>query len=206
MRVLLIHGLARTSLSLLSLEQRLRAEGFLTEQCGYFAFAEKFDAIALRLYRRFQSLVQQGPYAVVAHSLGGLLTRSALTLGSVDAPVHTVMLGPPNQPPRLAAYAWRLPPFRWVTGQCGFNLTCSQFYSTLPPLPGPYTIIAGTAGPQGPLSPFGLEPNDGVVALSETRMVSNDQLVQFPVWHTLMMNSPAVQSAVIKALSRRHTT
>jgi hypothetical protein len=200
MQILLIHGLARTSLSLLSLEQRLQTAGHRTEQFGYFAFAESFDQIADRLWQRLAALAHPGPYAIVAHSLGGVLTRAALSLGTGAAPDHIVMLGTPNQPPRLATYAWHLPPFRWVTGQCGQNLARPDFYHSLPGLPSPYTIIAGTGGLTGPWSPFGDDLNDGIVALSETRLLPDDRIVEHPVWHTFMMNDPEVQQAVLQAL------
>ncbi len=202
MQIVLIHGLARTSLSLLSLEQRLRQEGYSPHHFGYFAFAEGFNQIAWRLRQQFQTLADQGPYGVVAHSLGGVLTRAALGMGQVFQPQHVVMLGPPNQPPRLASLAWKLPPFQWFTGQCGQNLTCHKFYQDLPPLTSHYTIIAGTGGPRGALSPFGHEVNDGIVALSETRMHPADKVVQLPVWHTFMMNNSAVQSQVLQALTK----
>lgn len=224
MKVLLIHGLARTSLSLAGLELRLRQAQMQPEHFGYAAFAEPFDRIVERLCLRLQAMAAQGPYGVVAHSLGGLLTRAALR-HLPQPPAHIVMLGTPNQRPRLAVHAWKAPPFRWFTGQCGFKLTCLEFFAQLPLPQSPYTIIAGTAGPQGPWSPFGREPNDGIVALSETRLTacsglgrSGDQLqpapaqlpftpaetlVMLPVWHTFMMNDAAVQRAVVEALNKR---
>jgi hypothetical protein len=200
MQILLIHGLARTSLSLMSLERRLQQAGHSTVQFGYFAFAESFDQITKRLLLQFQSLADQGPYAVVSHSLGGVLTRATLGLDRVLHPNHVVMLGPPNQPPRLAPLAWKVPPFQWFTGQCGKNLSCRNFYQDLPTLGSDYTIIAGTSGPRGALSPFGNEVNDGIVALSETKMRPHDTVVKLPVWHTFMMNHPEVQGTVLRAL------
>ena len=200
MQVLLIHGLARTSLSLLSLEARLRQAGHQTEHFGYFAFMDSFDAIVTTLQLRSQIMADQGSYGVVAHSLGGILIRAALGSGIIPQPEHVVMLGPPNQMPRLAPIAWHLPPFRWYTRECGFNLTCREFYQSLPGLKSPYTIVAGTNGPRGILSPFGNEVNDGIVALSETHLNPHDQVVQLPVWHTFMMNHRAVQDQVVLAL------
>lgn len=200
MNVLLIHGLGRTPLSLFNLERRLQQVGHTTEQFGYTAFMESYDRIVERLQVRLQALSKQGSYGVVAHSLGGLLVRSALSLSTIAPPAHIVMLGTPNQPPRLAAYAWRLLPFQWFSGQCGFNLTCLDFYAAIPPLQTPYTIVAGTSGPRGVLSPFGMELNDGIVALNETRLSSQDQIVQLDVWHTFMMNDRTVQEAVFRCL------
>lgn len=200
MKVLLIHGLSRTPASLVPMGWRLEAAGCQAETFGYAAFVETFDQIVERLQHRLQQLDQQGAYAVVAHSLGGLLLRAALGQATIPAPDHVVLLGPPNRRPRLAPLAWQLLPFQWFTRQCGFNLTQTAFFQKLPPLRSPYTIIAGIGGPIGWLSPFGEEANDGIVALSETRMFDCDRPLQFPVEHTFMMYDPAVQSAVISAL------
>ena len=199
MKILLIHGLSRSPLSLLSLEWYLQQTGAKTEQFSYIAFSETFDHIVERLRIRLQKLASQGAYGIVAHSLGGLLTRAALGLGSIQLPEHVVMLGTPNQPPRLARYAWRLPPFRWWTGQCGFNLTNPAFFEGLPGIESNYTIIAGISGPRGNWSPFGDELNDGIVALSETRLSEQERLVQLPVMHSFMMNNIVVQNTVADA-------
>ena len=199
MKILLIHGLSRSPLSLLGLEWYLQQTGAKTEQFSYLAFSETFDQIVERLRRRLQKLASQGDYGIVAHSLGGLLTRAALGLGAIQLPGHIVMLGTPNQPPRLARYAWRLPPFRWWTGQCGFNLTDPAFFDSLPGLESNYTIIAGIAGPRGNWSPFGDELNDGIVALSETRLSEQERLVQLPVRHSFMMNNAIVQNTIANA-------
>ncbi|MGB5634389.1 MAG: alpha/beta hydrolase, partial [Waterburya sp.] len=105
MKILLIHGLSRTPLSLLGLEQSLQQTGLATEHFSYFAVTESFDRIVKRLRVRLQALASQGDYGIVAHSLGGLLTRAALGLGLIKLPQHIVMLGTPNQLPRLAPHA-----------------------------------------------------------------------------------------------------
>jgi hypothetical protein len=201
MKILLIHGLSRTSLSLLSLEWYLQQSGWATEQFSYLAVSETFDRIVERLRVRLQILASQGAYGIVAHSLGGLLTRAALGSSCLKMPQHIVMLGTPNQAPRLALHAWRLPPFRWWTGQCGLNLTNPEFFVSLPKIESPYTIVAGTGGWRGFGSPFGDELNDGIVALNETRLSHQDRLIQLPVFHTFMMNNPIVQKTVKKAFS-----
>jgi hypothetical protein len=201
MKILLIHGLSRTSLSLLGLEWYLQQSGWVTEQFSYLAVSETFDRIVERLRVRLQVLASQGNYGIVAHSLGGLLVRAALGLNYLEMPQHVVMLGTPNQPPRLAPHAWRLAPFRWWTGQCGLNLTNPDFFGSLPRIKSPYTIVAGTGGLRGFWSPFGDELNDGIVALNETRLSHQDRIIQLPVLHSFMMNSPIVQKTVKKAFS-----
>ncbi len=200
MKILLIHGLSRTPLSLLGLEWHLQQKGQATEQFSYLAVAETFDRIVERLRVRFQALGSQGSYGIIAHSLGGLLTRAALGLEPIKLPQHIVMLGTPNKLPRLAPHAWRVPLFRWWTGQCGLNLADPDFFASLPKIESNYTIVAGTGGLRGSWSPFGNELNDGIVALNETRLSDRDQIVQLPVMHTFMMNDSRVQKTVVQAL------
>ena len=201
MKILLVHGLGRTSASLFSLEWRLKRAGWKTQQFGYAAFMESYSRIVERLQTRLEEISSQGPYGIVAHSLGGLLTRSALGGGELALPEHVVMLGTPNRPPRLAALAWKLAPFRWFAGQCGFNLASPKFFTQLPSLASPYTIIAGTQGLRASWSPFGFEVNDGIVALNETPISDGDRPIELPVNHTFMMNDPTVQETVVQSLN-----
>ncbi|MEM9908060.1 MAG: alpha/beta fold hydrolase [Cyanobacteria bacterium P01_D01_bin.44] len=201
MKVILIHGLGRTPVSLWGLARHLQRQGFTTQQFGYAPFAETYENIVNRLVDTLKKQAKQGEYCIVAHSLGGIILRSALGLVSIHPPRHIVMLGPPNQPPRLAFYAWRVSLFRWFSRDCGLNLASPDFYAQLPPPPVPYTIIAGTKGPRGMLSPFDDDVNDGIVALKETRIAVTDRVIALPVIHTFMMNNSVVKSQVIEALS-----
>jgi hypothetical protein len=200
MNLLLVHGLWRTPLSFLLLVRRLRSWGFRPEQFGYAAVAQSYDAIVARLVLRLERLAASGPYAVIGHSLGGVLLRSALPRVTGPAPQHLVMLGSPNRPPRLAQVLGVHWVYRRVMGECGVNLSSPLFYAGLPGPAVPYTIVAGTGGPTGRWSPFGDEPNDGIVAVSETRIWDDDTPLLLPVTHTFMMNNPRVHEVIRRAL------
>ncbi|WP_026100624.1 triacylglycerol lipase [Synechococcus sp. PCC 7336] len=200
MEVLLIHGLGRSPLSMLGLARHLQRSGYSTELFGYFAATESYDRIALRLRERIRSMARQGAYAIVAHSLGGLLTRSALTAEALPSPAHAVFLGTPHQSSRMAAMAWQWWPFRWFARDCGWKLARIDWRSSLSMPTFDYTIVAGTLGFNGLWSPFGDEPNDGIVAVGETSIGDRDRLIQVPVFHTFMMNHPLVQQTILEAL------
>ena len=201
MHVLLVHGLWRTPLSWRGLARHLRDAGYATELFGYVAVTQAYEAIVARLAQRVTELARREAYAVVGYSLGGVLLRAALPLVDGPAPRHMVMLGTPNRPPRLACRLSSLAPYRWLTGQCGSNLAAATFYAGLPVPAVPYTIIAGTKGPRGRWSPFGDEPNDGIVAVSETRVEDDDPVILLPVTHAFMLNDPAVQREVMRVLA-----
>jgi hypothetical protein len=199
-RLLLVHGMGRTSLSLARLARFLRKEGHPVERLGYVAALESFDRIRRRVRSRLETLARtREPYALIGHSLGGLALRAAMD-GLETPPVRLIMLATPNQPARLARRLHRLWPYRVICGETGQLLTRPEFYLVLPPLTVPYTIIAGSAGPRGRHSPFGDDANDWVVAVEETKILPGDCPVVLPVGHTFMMNDPRVRLAIVDAL------
>jgi hypothetical protein len=195
-RVLLIHGLGRTPLSFRSLARRLRDWGFQPELFGYVALLERYERIVTRLARRIERVAEGGDYALVTHSLGAVLARVALARVQGRRPRHVVMLAPPNQPPRMAATLARLPPYRWILGECGANLAQPEFYGRLPMLRDRYSIIAGTAGPRSRRLPLGTVANDGLVTVEETRISPGDPVLTLPAGHTFIMRHAEVQAMV----------
>lgn len=203
MRVLLVHGLGRTPASLWGLSRALREAGHEPGFVGYVAAVERFEAIRSRVRRQLVSAAASGaPYAAVGHSLGGLLVRAALAdwPSALPLPARLIMLGTPNQSPRLARRLQRFWPYRLAMGEAGQLLARPAFFAELPDLPVPGTVVAGVRGIGGRWSPFGEEPNDGVVALSETRPCEGVPVVEVPAAHAFLMNHPAVRRLVTEAL------
>ncbi|MEL6350462.1 MAG: alpha/beta fold hydrolase [Cyanobacteria bacterium J06627_28] len=201
MNILLIHGLGRTPLSLWGLANKLKKAGHHTELFGYATVFQSFDDIADKLRDRLRTLSKLGPYGIVSHSLGGVITRAALAAIDFPPPAHIVMLAPPNQSPLAARVANKLFPFRWFAGQSGHNMATPAFYAQLPALSCPYTLIAGVMGPTGSLSPFANTPNDGIVSLDEVRMKPTDEVIQVSTLHTFVMNNPKVQQVTVAAFT-----
>jgi esterase/lipase len=102
MRLLLIHGLSRTPRSLALLGRRLSRQGHNVRYFGYVVFRESFDQIAGRLVASICAADDSHPYALIGHSLGGILARAALPALAHIPPRHLAMLAPPNQTPLRA--------------------------------------------------------------------------------------------------------
>jgi hypothetical protein len=203
MRVLLVHGLGRTPASLWGLSRALRDAGHEPAFVGYVAAVERFEAIRSRVRRRLEAAAASGaPYAAVGHSLGGLLLRAALAdwPGTLPLPARLIMLGTPSHSPRLARRLQRFWPYRLAMGEAGQLLARPAFFADLPDLPVPGTVVAGVRGLGGRWSPFGTEPNDGIVALSETLPRDGVPVVEVPAAHAFLMNHPSVRRLVTEAL------
>lgn len=202
MRVLLVHGLGRSPLSMAYLAHRLRRGGHATETFGYFAARESYAAIVARLRARVHHAEAGGtPWVAVGHSLGGLLLRDAFASAVMQHVAHLVMLATPNRVPRTAEHAQRVALFRWMTGECGAQLASPEYFRALPVPTVPHTIIAGTRGFTGRWSPFGDEPNDGIVAVGETTLDTDVPPRTVPAGHTFIMNDTAVQAAILGILT-----
>jgi hypothetical protein len=74
-------------------------------------------------------------------------------------------------------------------------------YDSIPVPTCPTTNFAGTAGPRGRFSPFGNEPNDGVVGVTETILDGHPPSIELPVLHTWMMNDRRIHAAIADKMS-----
>ena len=197
MRVVLVHGLGRTPLSMLRLGWDLRRAGLEPHLFGYSPALERFDRIVLRLQRHLEGVANE-EYAAVGHSLGGLLLRVAVAglAPRIRPPARIIMLGTPNRSPQLAQRFRKWLLYRILSGQAGQVLASPDRTASLPVPAVPLTVIAGTAGSALRWGPLRGQPNDGLVAVSEARLGGHEEFIELPVWHTFMMNRSRVRQIV----------
>lgn len=198
MQVLLVHGMARTTLSLAGLARSLRRQGHEPVSAGYVAALESFPTVRDRVRAHLDRIAE--PFACIGHSLGGLLLRSALGQTRYQ-PRHVIFLGTPQRSPLLARKYRRLWPYRIVNGEMGQLLADDGFFAGLPEVLAPLTIVAGTAGRTGQWSPFGDAPNDGIVSVAETMLGPGDRPVLVDAHHTFLMNHRDVRSVIARVLA-----
>jgi hypothetical protein len=198
MRVLLVHGLGRTRLSMLRLALYLRRHGVEPHHFGYVPAFTRFDAITLRLQHHLEALAE-ADYVAVGHSLGGLLLRKAIALlnPGTRPPQRLIMLGTPNHSPRLGRRVAPWPVYRIISGDSGRLMASVDRTASLPVPSIPMTIVAGTAGPRWTWGPLAGLVNDGLVAVHETRLNAGEEFIELPVRRTFMMNNPRVREIIL---------
>ncbi|QNH11718.1 hypothetical protein HEP75_01139 [Xanthomonas sp. SI] len=94
-QVLLLHGIWNGRIWLGPLAWRMRRDGFRVASFGYSTAFGGAEAALPRLQQRIQRLAQQGPVALVGHSLGGLIALQALRQAPQLPVTRVVCLGAP---------------------------------------------------------------------------------------------------------------
>jgi hypothetical protein len=191
MNAILVHGMGRTPLSQLLLAGRLRRHGFAVHLFGYSTF-RPFNTCVARLASRVRAAATQEPFVLVGHSLGCVLIRAVLPLLEPMCPVACFFLAPPSRVTGAARVFAKNSFYRFLTRECGQLLADEKFMESLAMPTVPTRVYAGTAGYKGRFSPFGNEDNDGILAVSETPLNSDDDVIRVPAIHTFIMNSTLV--------------
>ncbi len=112
--VVLLHGLFATRRSMRKLEVSIRDVGYTVLNWGYPTWLRSTEQHVRHLLPKVESL-QQDPkvrsISFVTHSMGGILARCALHVGSEAKIKRLVMLAPPNRGSHLTRIS--LGPFAW---------------------------------------------------------------------------------------------
>ena len=185
---------------MLRLRRRLRRAGHHPILFGYSPTFETLQGATARLVKLIERRVDTTHYALVGHSLGTVIIRSAL--GQLDdrGPSACVFLAPPMRACKAARFFSRFWPYQWMMGEMGQLLAQDAFMQGLPMPAVPTRIYAGVGGPRADWLPFGREANDGILSLSEASGGYAAQAVEVPCLHTFIMNSTQVGEDMIRFL------
>lgn len=202
MQALFVHGMGRSSLSGWPLLRRMRRAGSATATFDYAVRREPFETIVARLGAAIDALPAGGPLILVGHSLGGVLLRAALAdeAGRTTRVWRLFLLGSPVAPSRYARRLAKNRLFCAATRDCGALLASAERMSAIPRPAVPTTAIVGIGGPAFARGPFGFEPNDGIVSLSEVSAEWLDDQVRVPIVHGWLPASARVAEVVLARL------
>ncbi len=204
--VVLLHGMARTSVGMEPVAKALEADGFSVLNLDYPSRKEPIEELVGGIEKTVGGFASAcgGKVHFVTHSMGGLVVRALLNKQPLPNLGRVVMLAPPNQGSEVADFLTENSMTRVIyngfSGPAGGQLVTRQnakLMETLGPVTYPVGVIAGDRSVNLILSWLLLPgADDGKVTVSRTTV---DGMADFIVMHTthpFMMMNGEVQNQI----------
>jgi len=193
--VVLLHGLARSSLSMERMKWFLEDNGYPVANIDYpsreFEIAELAPMAVEDGLKQCASMGSADRVHFVTHSLGGILVRYYYSEHAVEAVGRVVMLGPPNQGSAAADEMHDWPGFEWLNGPAGYQL--GKGVNSVPlQLGSPefeFAVIAGNESIDPVTSAVLEDPDDGRVSVSDTYLDGMQDFRLVDTSHAFMMQN-----------------
>lgn len=202
--VVLLHGLARSDLSMTLLQEVLTRRGYAVVNPDYASTEVPIGEMAEATVPAAMAECPEGTVHFVTHSLGGILVRRAFLEGAPERLGRVVMMGPPNQGSQLAESLDDWEVFGLMMGPAGRQLGTgpASVPLSLPGVDYPVGVIAGNRTLNPVFSAMIDGPDDGKVGVEETELEGMAERIVLPVTHTFMMNNPVAIAETIRFLEQ----
>jgi len=200
--VILLHGLARSSTSMSTMSERLAEKGYMVSNRDYPSRHHPIEELAGMAVNQGLTFCRENKAErihFVTHSLGGILVRYYLANHEIEELGRVVMLAPPNQGSMVVNEFSDMPGYRWLNGPAGFQLGTDE--NSIPLQLGPADfevgIIAGDRSINLILSTAFDEPNDGKVAVEDTKLEGMQDFLVVHRTHPFIMQGGEVIEQVL---------
>ena len=206
--VILLHGIGLSKWSLSLLSRSLKRAGYDTINITYPSTKLSLHHLADWLHEKYLTPALWEKYSkvhFVTHSMGGLLARRYLNHYRTSLDLHkigrVVMLGTPNGGSEIADAMRGFPPYKWMFGPAGQELTTMAQSENKDTSFFEVGIIAGNAGWLYPISGlFFKGKHDGRVAVERTKLTDMKDHIVIRASHTLMVYRRKVHQEIIHFL------
>jgi len=211
--VILLHGLARTSRSMVKMKKRLSQSGYSVINIDYPSTKHTIEFLAEEYLGRVIERCKEVPRTkihFVTHSLGGIIVRYYLEHHPLSNLGRAVMISPPNQGSELVDHMKDMLVFQKINGPAGQQLGTDE--DSIPLKLGPVDFEVGVITGNRTFDPlFSMlipGPDDGKVSVKRARVTGMSDFLILPHSHTFIMQKEDVIEQVIHFLehgSFRHT-
>lgn len=198
---ILLHGLGRTSWSMVKMGRVLRQQGYSVWNEGYDSKNQTVEESAKVIDAALEYCRAEGKSEIyfVTHSLGGILVRYYFQDKIEPAVKAVVMLAPPNHGSEVSdAYSDQLW-FQWTVGVAGQQMVSApdSLPNTLQPISLPIGVIAGTVSSDPWFNHLFSGPHDGKVSVVSAKLAEMKDFITVEAGHTFIMNSNEVIDQVL---------
>jgi len=205
--VVVLHGLARTSLSMEAMAEALEEAGFVAVNIDYPSRQHPIEVLAPMAIGKGLVLCEAAGATekthFVAHSLGGILVRKYLNDKEIENLGRVVMLGPPNQGSKAVDELGDMPGVGWVNGPAGRQL--GKGPDSVPLALGPADFELGVIAGNRSIDPITSavldDPDDGKVSVPDTKLDGMDDFVIVEHSHAFMMRMQEPIALTIRFLN-----
>lgn len=202
--VILLHGLARTSASMETMEAALSDEGYTVHNLDYPSRHQPIKTLATHIRTQIDAVTDSDDTLhFVTHSMGGILVRTMQKDAAFENLGRVVMLSPPNQGSELVdtlgehwAFDWA---FDWINGPAGNQLgtDTNGFIAQLGPVDFPLCVITGDLSINGINSCIIPGDDDGKVSIKSAKV---EGMAAYKVIHAthpyIMKNKQAIELTI----------
>lgn len=200
--VILVHGLWLHGAAFMAQRHRLKRKGFSVRAFSYPSVRRGLDENS-RALARYVAGTAGSDIDLVGHSLGGLVVLNMLAQTPDPRIRRVVLMGSPCAGSHCASVLLRTPGLSAAIGR-SLRDCAGRTHWTLPP-DIEVGVLAGSRGVGlGRIVPGLPRPNDGTVALEETRLAGCRDAIVLPVSHTEMLFSPSCATQIASFLTHGH--